>query len=123
MGAFAPGNRRYLVPQLMQQSDCGAADAAAGPGNYNFAIFRTNSGIFQRHHAQHGGEARGTNGHGFTPIQSLRHCYQPVAFNASAFRQTAPVVFANAPSGEQHLLARMKARIFAAVDRTGKIAL
>ena len=105
----------------MQQSDRGAADAAAGPGDHDLAIFRTNPGVFQCHHAQHRGETGGPNDHGLTTIQALRHRHQPVAFNASALRKAAPVVFTHAPSCQQHLMAGVETRILATVDKTGKI--
>ena len=100
MGTFTTRNGNDLITQLMQQCYGRTADAAAGARNDNFAILRMNTGIFQRHYAQHGGKPGSTDNHRFTRVQTLRHGNQPVTFHARLLCQPAPVVFTNAPTGE-----------------------
>ena len=121
MGALAPGNCRNLVTQFVQQCHRRAAHTTAGTGHDDLTRFRANTGIFQRHHAQHGGKACGTDDHRFTTIQALWHRHQPVAFHARLCRQPTPVIFTHAPAREQHLLAGMEARIFARMNPARKI--
>ena len=121
MGAFASGHRNNLITQLMQQRDCGTADAATGAGDHDFTVLRANACLFKSHHAQHGGKSGGTDHHRFTAVQPFWQRYQPVRFHACLFCQTAPMVFAHAPTGQQHFLARMKTRIFAGPNGAGEI--
>ncbi|SXF49304.1 Uncharacterised protein [Klebsiella variicola] len=100
MGTFATGNSNDLITQLMQQRHGGTADATTGTRHDNLPILRANTGIFQRHHTQHGGKTGSTDNHCFTRVQPLRHGNQPVTFHSRLFRQPTPVVFTNAPASE-----------------------
>ncbi len=121
MGTFTPGDCCHLITQLVQQSDSGTADAAAGTRYHHLTGLRCYTGLFQRHYAQHGGKTGGADDHCFTAIESVRHRHQPVAVNACLRGQAAPVVFAHAPAGQQYLLASMETRIFAGVYAARKV--
>ena len=121
MRTFPAGNRRDLVTQFVQQRYRRAPHATAGAGHDNVTRLRVNPRLFQRHHAQHGGKACGADDHRFATIHAFRHRHQPVAFYARLCCQPAPVIFTHTPAGEQHVLARMEARVFAAVDPASKI--
>ncbi|WP_249449743.1 alcohol dehydrogenase catalytic domain-containing protein, partial [Escherichia coli] len=60
----------------------GTADATTGTRYDNLAVLRANTGIFQRHHTQHGGKTGSTDNHCFTRVQPLRHGNQPVTFHS-----------------------------------------
>ncbi len=121
MRTFAARDGGDLIPQLVQQRDGRAAHAAAGAGDDNFARVRADPSLFQRHHAEHGGETGGADDHRFTTVQAFRHRDQPVTFYARLRCQSTPVVFTHTPAGEQHLLSGVKTRIFTGMYAACKV--
>ncbi|MDT4856002.1 hypothetical protein FQZ97_903770 [compost metagenome] len=113
------------MAQASEQRDRDAAHAAVGPGHQHLAAggFHARLGpvFLQRHHAQHGGVARGADGHGFSRAQTVRQGHQPVALDPRHLRQTAPVRFTNAEAVEDDAVAGLPSRVFAGCHGTREI--
>ena len=111
----------HPVAERFQQYHGGAADPAAGAGDQDITAFRGDARTDEGIDAQHCGKAGGADDHRLARAECLRQGNQPVAFDTGLGGQTAPVVFAHAPAGEDHGLAGNKARIAAFTYPAGKI--
>ncbi|MNZ80618.1 hypothetical protein D3C78_992600 [compost metagenome] len=119
--AFTAADGRDVIAQRRQNSDRRAAYATAGTRNQNVAVIRMYAAFFQRHHAQHGGKAGGTEDHRFTFIQSVWQRHQPFPGDTRLLSQAAPVVFTHAPAGKHHALAFFKTIVAALAHGTGEV--
>ena len=121
MRRFPARYRRHPVAQRFQQHHGGAADPAAGAGNQDIPAFRSDARIDEGINAQHCGKAGGADDHRLARAERRRLGNQPVAFDAGFGGQATPVVFAYAPTGQDHVLTGNKARIAAFTHPSRKI--
>jgi hypothetical protein len=98
-----------------------ATDAARRPGHQHRAIAGLEPVVFQSHHRQHRGETRGSNGHGLAGGDAGGQRRQPLAFDPRLLGVAAPPRLADAPAGENHLVAGLVGRVVRFLDRAGQV--
>ena len=94
-----------------QQGHGGGAHPACGARHQDLAARRSNARLFQRQHAEHGGEAGGADAHGLPLIQPGRQRHQPVGLDPRLFGHAAPVSFPHTPTGQYHLVTALVAAV------------
>jgi hypothetical protein len=86
-------------------------------------LARTRPGAMrlERHHREHRGETGGAEDHGLARRHAGRKRDQPVGSHARLLRVASPLLFADAPAGDDHPVARLESRRAGRSDRAGEI--
>ncbi|MNS36467.1 hypothetical protein D3C72_686580 [compost metagenome] len=105
------GQGRDAISQCRQQGDGGGANSTGGTCHQHLTTVGGYARLFQRQHAEHGGEAGGADAHGLPLIQPGRQRHQPVGLDPRLFGHAAPVSFPHAPTGQYHLVTALVAAV------------
>ena len=110
-----------LEPGLGQQRDRDAADAAGGTGHQDLALIGAHPVGEQGVDAEARRIARGADRHRLLGGEARRQRHQPVAVEAGALGEAAPMGFTHSPTVEHDAVALLPIRVCAFGDDSRKV--